>query len=110
MAAPRTTLLCALRFWGGVSRGVPAGATTTPTLRKGVRLVARRQGITPRELDKAERSLVKRGLASRPRKGSIALTEKGVKLSSRVCQSVSLAPWDAKATFPFAGARKRRRR
>lgn len=108
MAAPRTTLLCALRFWGGA--GFPGRGTTTPTLRKGVRKVARTQGITPRELDAAERKLVKKGLVARPRRGVIALTEKGLKLSSRVCRGVSLAPWDAKATFPFAGARRRRRR
>lgn len=62
MAAPRTTLLCALRFWGGA--GFPGRATVTPTLRKGVRHVARKQGITPRELDAAERAMVKKGLVS----------------------------------------------
>jgi hypothetical protein len=81
-----------------------------PTLRKGVRHVARKQGITSDELDAAERAMVKGGLIMRPRPSAIALTERGLKLSSRVCQGVTLAPWDAKATFPFAGARRRRKR
>lgn len=104
MAAPRTTLLCALRFW------TFEPGSLTSTLRKGVRNVARKQGITPHELDTAERRMVRQGLVRRPRAGEIALTEKGLKLSSRVCQNVSLAPWDSKATFPFLGARRRRRR
>jgi hypothetical protein len=111
MAAPRTTLLCAIRFWAGA--GFPGRGVTSATLRRGVRHVARKQGITPRELDAAERSLVRRGLAHKAGKRSgaaIGLTEKGLKLSSRVCRGVSLAPWDAKATFPFAGARRRKHR
>lgn len=110
MAAPRTTLLCAIRFWSGA--GFPGRGVTTATLRRGVRHVARKQGITPRELDAAERALVRRGLVHKRGKRSgaaIGLTEKGLKLSTRVCRSVSLTPWDAKATFPFAGARRRRR-
>lgn len=111
MAAPRTTLLCAIRFWGGA--GFPGRGVTHATLRRGVRHVARKQGITPRELDVAERALVRKGLVHKRGKRSgaaIGLTEKGLKLSSRVCQGVSLAPWDAKATFPFAGSRRRKRR
>jgi hypothetical protein len=87
MANARTTLLCAVRFWG-VEPGVA-------TLRRGARHVARKQGVTPRELDKAERSLVKGGLVSRPRAGEIALTGKGVTVSSRACRNVELPPWDA---------------
>lgn len=104
MANARTTLLCAVRFWGGA--GFPGRATTTPTLRKGARHVARKQGVTPRELNAAERTLVKSGLVTRPRAGVIALTEKGIKVSSRACKTVTLAPWDHKATFK--GARRRR--
>lgn len=121
MAAPRTTLLCAIRFWAGA--GFPGRGVTTTTLRRGVRHVARKQGITPRELDVAERALVRQGLVHKRGKRSgaaIGLTEKGLKLSSRVCRSVPLDPWDNKATFPFtrteaeqtkfpfAGVRKRR--
>lgn len=107
MAAPNTIFLCAVRFWSHQP------GSLTPTLRRGVRHVARKQGVTPRELDAAERALVATGHLKRSGKrmgAAIGLTEKGLKLSSRVCQNVSLAPWDWKATFPFAGARRKRRR
>lgn len=99
--APEVILLCSLRFW---ARG------TVPTVRAGVRTVARKQA-TPRALDKAERQLVKAGLISRPRKGAIAMTDKGYKLSEGMCKGVSLEPWDWKASYrgsQLSGARRRR--
>jgi hypothetical protein len=93
---PETILLCSLRFWSGAGQGKPS---TTPTLRKGVRTVARKQGITPTELDKAERQLVRGGLATKPRAGVIALTDKGRTVSNSHCKRIELAPWDWKATF-----------
>jgi hypothetical protein len=93
---PETILLCSLRFWSGAGRGKPS---TTSTLRAGVRTVARKQGISPRDLDKAERQLVKGGLAAKPRKGEIALTDKGRTVSNSHCRNIELAPWDWKATF-----------
>jgi hypothetical protein len=108
---PETILLCSLRFWTGAGRGKPS---TTPTLRAGVRKVARTQGVTPRELDKAERQLVKGGLATRPGPGTIALTDKGRTVSNSHCKRIELAPWDWRATFrdppgQLDGRKKRRR-
>ena len=110
--SPKTILLCATRFWagGGV---IPR---TTPTLRKGVRHVARKQGVTPAELDAAERALVKGGLLRKPGKGSVALTIKGLKIANRACRRVKLPPWNPQANFdkgsegPFGMAKKKRKR
>lgn len=91
MASAATTLLCATRFWA--LRSSP----TTATLRSGVRHVVRKQGFSPAEIDRAERTLIKRGLLRRggARSGSsLALTERGFKITSRACPRVSLAPWD----------------
>lgn len=86
--------------------------STTPTLRSGVRHVARKQGIRPGELDRAERQLVKDGLMVKPRRGVLALTDKGRTVSNSHCKRIELAPWDWKATFrgQLDGAKKRRRR
>lgn len=92
-----TVLLCATRFWG---IGKATGSYTTPTLRAGVRSVVRKQGLSPAEIDRAERALVKRGYLRKGGKrsgASLALTEKGAKVSARVCKRVELPPW--KATF-----------
>lgn len=104
MNDPTTVLLCATRFWAG---GAGAFPRTTPTLRKGVRHVARKQGITPRELDKAERGLVAKNLLVKPRKGVIALTEKGLMVATWACRDVPLPPWDPKTNF--GGSRRRRK-
>jgi hypothetical protein len=108
---PETILLCSLRFWTGAGRGKPS---TTPTLRKGVRLVARKQGVTPAELNKAERQLVKGGLATRPGAGTIALTDKGRTVSNSHCKRIELLPWDWKVTYQdppgqLDGARRKKR-
>lgn len=109
--APETVLMCSLRFWGGAG----SGASTTPTLRSGVRHVARRQGVSPRELDRAERSLVRQGYISKRSDGAaaLALTERGLKFSRDLCRGVELPPWDWKATYRsgmLTGARRRRRK
>lgn len=108
---PETILLCSLRFWSGAGQGKPS---TTPTLRSGVRHVARKQGVSPRELDKAERQLVKGGLMAKPRRGVVALTDKGRLVSNSHCKRIELAPWDWKATYKdppgqLDGAKKRKR-
>lgn len=98
MASASTTLLCAIRFWARSSR--------VTTLRKGTRKVARAQGHSAADLDRAERTLVKRGLVEKPRKGAVALTEKGMDVSERACKAVALPPW----TNDAFGRSKRRRR
>ena len=108
---PETILLCSLRFWSGAGSGKPS---LVATLRKGVRHVARKQGISPRELDKAERQLLKGKLITKPRKGPIALTEKGRTVTNSHCRRIELPPWDWKATYQdppgqLDGRRKRRR-
>jgi len=98
MSKPNVTtlLLCATRFWA--LRHSP----TTPTLRSGVRHVVRKQGVSPGEIDRAERSLVKRGLLARGgarSSATIALTQKGLKLTGRACPRVDLPPWDNRAVY-----------
>ncbi len=98
MAKPSATtlLLCATRFWA--LRSHP----TTPTLRSGVRHVVRKQGVSPSEIDRAEKTLVKRGLIVRggQRSGaSIALTEKGLRVTGRACPRIDLPPWDNRAVY-----------
>jgi hypothetical protein len=88
MQSPKATLLCAIRFWG-VSPGVP-------TLRRGVRHVVRKQGVSPAEIDRAERALVRGGLIQLSGKRSgraVALTPKGMRVASRACPNVHLPPW-----------------
>nr|PZN18209.1 MAG: hypothetical protein DIU80_23250 [Chloroflexota bacterium] len=109
---PTTILLCATRFW--VSAGVDF-PLTTPTLRAGVRTVARAQGLTPAELDKAERALVRRGYITKPRRGVVALTPRGAKVSRKACYRVQLTPWNWEASYygrldGVRGQRRRRRR
>lgn len=101
-----TVLLCATRFWAGGGGSIPR---TTPTLRKGVRHVARKQGVTPRELDKAERGLIAKQLLVKPRKGVIALTDKGLMVATWACGNVPLPPWDPQANFKGAKRPKRKR-
>ncbi len=96
MASPTTLLLCATRFWS--LRGSP----TTPTLRAGVRHVVRKQGVTPREIDKAERILVRRGLVELSygtKASTLRLTPKGLKLTGRACPRIDLPPWDNRAVY-----------
>lgn len=88
MQSAKATLLCAVRFW--------SGSPGTPTLRRGVRHVARKQGLTPSEIDRAERQLIRAGLVqlSGQRMGkAIGLTPKGLKVSARACPYVHLPPW-----------------
>lgn len=95
-ASAATILLCATRFWA--LRDAP----TTPTLRSGVRHVVRKQGVSPAEIDRAEKTLVKRGLLARggARAGStLALTAKGLRLTGRACPRIELPPWDNRAVY-----------
>lgn len=88
MQSPKATLLCAIRFWS-INPG-------TPTLRRGVRHVARKQGLSPAEIDHAERQLVRSGLVQvgGKRMGkTIGLTPKGLKVANRACPNVHLPPW-----------------
>jgi DNA-binding MarR family transcriptional regulator len=88
MQSAKATLLCAIRFWG-VTPGVP-------TLRRGVRHVARKQGLTPADMDRAERQLIRAGLVQRSGKrmgAAIVLTPKGMRVSARACPYVHLPPW-----------------
>ena len=106
MASANTILICAARFWTHGNQ-VPQG------FRRAIRMVARKQGVSPAELNRAEKALVKRGLLTKHRYGVTAsstvltLTSKGVKVATRACPRVSLAPWDNAKTF--AGSRRRRR-
>lgn len=100
-------LLCATRFWVGAGGSIPL---TTSTLRSGVRHVARKQGVSPQALDKAERSLVREGLLRKPRRGEIALTELGVKMSRGTCERLKLPPWDWEASYKGRVDGRRRRR
>ena len=110
---PETILLCSLRFWSGQG-GKPH---THMTLRRGVRHVALKQGMSPAQLDRAERQLVKGGLVlkSKVHRGQIALTDKGRTVSNSHCRNIELAPWDWKATYKdppgqLDGARRKRRK
>lgn len=88
MASAKTTYLCAVKLWGMFPG--------TQTLRRGVRSVARKQGLSPAEMDKAERQLVKSGLVTRGGRrtgASIGLTQKGVRVATRACRRVRLPPW-----------------
>lgn len=92
MASPTTLLLCATRFWA--LRFAP----TTQTIRKSVRKVVLKQGVSSRAIDAAERALSKRGLIRVDEKG-IALTAKGLKLTNRACPRIDLPPWDNRAIY-----------
>ena len=84
-----TLLLCATRLWA-----LPF-APTTMTLRKSVRRVVLKQGVHPRAIDAAEKSLARRGLVEIGKnRDGIALTNKGLKLTNRACPRVELPPWD----------------
>lgn len=107
----KKTLLCATRFW---SLGWREHDNSTPTLSSGVRHVVRRQGFTSKEIDRAERALVREGKLEVSRSGakSLRLTDKGNRVS---CANVKLSPW---TDDPYPGAaltasrskRRRRRR
>lgn len=104
-ADAKTTLLCATRFW---SLGWREHDNKTPTLSAGVRTVVRRQGFTPKQIDQAERALVREGKLEVGRSGakSLRLTDKGNKVS---CKHVKLAPW-TDDQYPGAALTSRRRR
>lgn len=101
----KTTLLCATRFW---SLGWRKHDNSTPTLSAGVRSVVRRQGFTPKEIDKAERELVREGKLEVNRSGakSLRLTDKGNQVR---CANVKLAPW-TDDPYPGRALTSRRRR
>jgi hypothetical protein len=101
----KTTLLCATRFW---SLGWRERDNRTPTLSSGVRHVVRRQGFTPKEIDRAERELVREGKLEVGRGGakSLRLTDAGNRVS---CANVKLAPW-TDDPYPGAALTSRRRR
>jgi len=89
MASPKATLLCAIRFWSFDKQG-------GPTLRRGVRHVVRAQGITPAQIDRAERALIRGGYVQLSGKRSgkaIGLTAKGRRTAARACPAVPLPPW-----------------
>ena len=90
-------LLCATRFWANsTGMGVREDGGTLMTLRAGVRHVARKQGVTPSELDRAERSLIKKGLLERGGRrtgASLRVTPSGMHIS---CKRVKLPPWKPK--------------
>lgn len=106
-ASAKTTLLCATRFW---SQGWRERSNATPTLSSGVRHVVRKQGFTPKQIDAAERALVREGKLEVGRGGakSLRLTDKGNRVS---CTSVKLSPW---TDDPYPGkdltARRAKRR
>ena len=103
----KTTLLCATRFW---SLGWRERDNSTPTLSSGVRHVVRKQGFTPKQIDAAERALVREGRLEVGRSGakSLRLTDKGNRVN---CTSVKLSPW---TDDPYPGkdltARRTKRR
>lgn len=96
------TLLCATKFWSHCYDGgggdilaplfnKPEGCVST--LRRGVRSVVRRQGFTPKQIDAAERFLVKNGFLERRNNrsaSSLRVTQKGRRVS---CSTTNLAPW-----------------
>jgi hypothetical protein len=88
----KTTLLCAIKF--SASAGFGPTVAGRSTLRAFPRKVARSQGFTPAELNTAERELVREGLLTKPRKGAIALTSRGISRAAGACRGVSLSPWD----------------
>jgi len=95
---PERFLLAATIFWG-MNNGVPkSGETTTPTLRKGVRHVARKQGVDAADLNKAERSLIKRKMLVRSGEGAatLALTAIGYKAAKRLAPDTPIPPWKHK--------------
>lgn len=102
-AAPvRTTLLCAVKFWSVDKTG------KTPTLRRGVRHVVRKQGFSPAAIDRAERELVREGKLA----VGGARSGKTLKLLDDVsCSTVKLSPWTDDG-YPGASldGRKRRRK
>lgn len=101
MASATTTLLCAARF---LAHGAPGAGGFRAFTRK----IARQQGHSPAALDKAERSLIKRGLLARGGgkiHPTVLLTVKGATVSKRACPAVSLSPWKARE---FGRARRRR--
>jgi flagellar basal body rod protein FlgF len=57
-----------------------------------------KQGVRPRAIDAAERSLVKRGLIRVDEHG-IQLTPKGLKVTGRACPRIDLPPWDNRAIY-----------
>lgn len=117
----KTIVLCSVRFWAnaGFNTFPPHTIRTTATLRKGARKVARSQGLTPAQIDKAERELLKRGYirygkdnhTGKVDRSTIALTDAGKRVSRKACYRVELKPWDWGATYHgLEGRRPRRRR
>ena len=81
----KKTLLCAVKFWS-IKPGVP-------TLRRGARSVALKQGYTAGELDRAERALIKGGYlrdGGQKSAKTLVVTPKGRAIS---CKTTKLAPW-----------------
>jgi len=107
-AGVKKTLLCATRFW---STGWRENDNRLGTLRAGVRKVVRTQGYTPKQIDKAERDLVREGkleVSGRSSGKELRLTNKGNRVG---CATVKLAPWTA-PQHPgsmLKGSRRRRR-
>jgi len=107
-ASAKTTLLCATRFW---STGWRERNNATPTLSSGVRHVVRKQGFTPKQINAAERALVREGkleVGGQRYGKTLRLTDKGNRVS---CTSVKLSPW---TDDPYPGkdltARRTKRR
>lgn len=81
-------VLCAVRFWS-VSPG-------TPTLRRGVRTVARKAGLSSRTIEATERRLVSAGMLVTPggkTSISIGITPLGMTMTNSFYDDVPLPPW-----------------
>lgn len=108
----KKTVLCAVKFWSGTgSPGHPLYKKRTATLRSGVRHVARKQGYSTSEIERAERELERDGLIIRRGKGTGATLKTTPKGSRQSCKSVKLAPWTDEQ-YPgsqLEGTRRKRR-
>ena len=94
----KKTLLCATRFW---STGWRERDNRIATHSSGVRHVVRRQGFTTKQIERAERDLVREGKLEKTGPGygrTLRLTDKGNKVS---CSTVRLSPWTDQ---PYPGA------
>ena len=101
LTRPELYLLCSLRLWAG-STWAMSGGLPPASLQSAVRGVARRQGISTPDLNRATKLLVERGLLEKGgvRTGAwIRLTEAGVAASEQ-CEGLELPPWDWRNTFP----------
>jgi hypothetical protein len=109
-AGVKKTLLCATRFWSIDWR---TKDNRIATLRAGVRKVVRTQGYTSKQIDKAERDLVREGkleIGGRGTGKTLRLTDKGNRVG---CRTVKLSPWTDSpraANTLLEGPRRRRRR